>query len=70
MLTNFKYKSFKKVIEDFFHIFYLLQAGTEQFHRAAVKIKRKHFWENAKMKIIIGVVISVVVIIIIVVASQ
>eukprot|EP00093_Oithona_nana_P001526 01526.XXX_5443_5108_1 [CDS] Oithona nana genome sequencing. len=47
-----------------------LQAGTEQFHRAAVKIKRKHFWENAKMKIIIGVVISVVVIIIIVVASQ
>lgn len=51
-------------------MFFLLQAGTEQFHRAAVKIKRKHFWENAKMKIIIGVVISVVVIIIIVVAAQ
>lgn len=46
-----------------------LQAGTEQFHRAAVKIKRKHFWENMKMKIIIGVVIAVVVIIIIIVAS-
>ena len=25
-----------------------LQAGTEQFHRAAVKIKRKKFWENMK----------------------
>ena len=48
----------------------ILQAGTEQFHRAAVKIKRKHFWENMKMKIIIGVVISVVVIIIIIVASS
>ena len=58
------------IIEDIFDFFCILQAGTEQFHRAAVKIKRKHFWENAKMKIIIGVVISVVVIIIIIVASQ
>ena len=46
-----------------------LQEGTEQFHRAAVKIKRKHFWENMKMKIIIGVVISVIIIIIIIVAT-
>ena len=58
------------IIEDIFDFFFIFQAGTEQFHRAAVKIKRKHFWENAKMKIIIGVVISVVVIIIIIVASQ
>ena len=58
------------IIEDIFDFFCIFQAGTEQFHRAAVKIKRKHFWENAKMKIIIGVVISVVVIIIIIVASQ
>ena len=47
-----------------------LQAGTEQFHRAAVKIKRKKFWENMKMKIVIGVVISVLIIIIIIVASS
>ncbi len=46
-----------------------LQAGTEQFHRAAVKIKRKQWWENMKMKIIIGVVIAVIIIIIIIVAS-
>merc|ERR1712008_105746 len=39
-----------------------LQAGTEQFHRAAVKIKRKKFWENMKMKII-GVIIAVIIII-------
>eukprot|EP00095_Tigriopus_kingsejongensis_P012536 snap_masked-scaffold262_size232883-processed-gene-0.10 protein:Tk12536 transcript:snap_masked-scaffold262_size232883-processed-gene-0.10-mRNA-1 annotation:"Synaptobrevin-1" len=38
-----------------------LQEGTEQFHRSAVRIKRKQFWENMKMKIIIGVVISVIV---------
>ncbi len=50
--------------------FLFLQAGTEQFHKAAVKIKRKHFWENMKMKIIIGVVIAVIIIIIIIVASS
>ena len=47
-----------------------LQAGTEQFHRAAEKIKRQKFWENMKMKIVIGVVISVLIIIIIIVASS
>merc|ERR1711944_124829 len=47
-----------------------LKTGTEQFQRAAVKIKRKHFWENMKMKIIIGVVLAVIVIIIIIVASS
>lgn len=45
-----------------------LQAGTEQFHRAAVKIKKKKFWENMKMKIIIGVVLAVIFIIILIVA--
>ena len=40
-----------------------LQEGTEQFHRSAVRIKRKQFWENMKMKIIIGVVAAVVIII-------
>ena len=47
-----------------------LQAGTEQFHRAAVKIKRKKVWENMKMKIIIGVIISVIIIIIIIMATS
>lgn len=45
-----------------------LQAGTEQFHRAAVKIKKKKWWENMKMKIIIGVVIAVIFIIILIAA--
>jgi len=47
-----------------------LHEGTEQFHKAAVRIKKKAFWENMKMKIIIGVVISVIVIAIIIAASQ
>nr|XP_040576064.1 synaptobrevin-1-like [Lepeophtheirus salmonis] len=42
-----------------------LQEGTEQFHRSAVRIKRKQFWQNMKMKIIICVVIFVVLVIII-----
>ena len=47
-----------------------LQAETEQFQKAATRIKKKQFWENMKMKIIIGVVISVVIIIIIIVAKS
>ena len=47
-----------------------LKEGTEQFHRSATRIKKKNFWENMKMKIIIGVVISVVIIIIIIVAKS
>ena len=47
-----------------------LQAGTEQFHRSATRIKKKHFWENMKMKIIIGVVIAVIILIIIIVAAS
>ena len=43
-----------------------LQEGTEQFHRSAVRIKRKQWWENMKMKIIIGVVVAVVLLILIV----
>ena len=46
-----------------------LHEGTEQFHKAAVRIKKKHFWENMKMKIIIGVIIAVILIVIIIVAS-
>lgn len=43
--------------------------GTEQFHLSAQRVRKKQFWENMKMKIIIGVVASVVIIIIIIVAS-
>ncbi len=43
-----------------------LQEGTKQFHASAVRVKRKQFWENMKMKIIIGVIVSVVVIAIII----
>jgi len=46
-----------------------LHEGTEQFHKAAVRIKKKHFWENMKMKIIIGVIILLIIIIIIIAAS-
>ena len=47
-----------------------LLEGTEQFHRSATRIKKKHFWENMKMKIIIGVVIAVIILIIIIVAAS
>ena len=43
-----------------------LQEGTEQFHRSAVRIKRKQFWENMKMKIIIGSVSVIVVLVLII----
>lgn len=41
-------------------------AGTEHFNQ----FKRKKFWENMKMKIIIGVIIAVIIIIIIVMATS
>ena len=47
-----------------------LHEGTEQFHKAAVRIKKKHFWENMKMKIIIGVIIALIIIAIIIAASS
>jgi hypothetical protein len=47
----------------------LIQAGSKKFQEAAGNLKNKHFWENMKMQIIIGVVISVVILIIIIVAT-
>ena len=47
-----------------------LQTGAGNFNQAAVRIQRKYWWENTKMKIIIGVVIAVIVIIIIVAATS
>lgn len=43
-----------------------LQEGASQFQQQAVKLKRKAWWENIKMWIIIGVILLVVILIIIV----
>ncbi|XP_061493705.1 vesicle-associated membrane protein 2-like [Rhineura floridana] len=42
-----------------------LQAGASQFETSAAKLKRKHWWKNCKMMIILGIVCAVIVIIII-----
>ena len=43
-----------------------LQEGSKQFNASAVRVKRKAFWADMKMKIIIGSIISIVVIAIII----
>ncbi|NWU99837.1 VAMP1 protein, partial [Upupa epops] len=42
-----------------------LQAGASQFETSAAKLKRKYWWKNCKMLIILGVVCAVILIIII-----
>ncbi|NWI88180.1 VAMP1 protein, partial [Pitta sordida] len=42
-----------------------LQAGASQFETSAAKLKRKYWWKNCKMMIILGVVCAVILIIII-----
>ena len=44
----------------------LLQEGGSQFQQQAVKHKRKYWWENIKMWLIIGVVLMVIIIIVVV----
>jgi len=43
-----------------------LQEGASQFQQHAVKLKRKYWWENIKMWIVIGVILLAVVIIVVV----
>merc|ERR1711936_592386 len=43
-----------------------LQEGASQFQQQAVKLKRKYWWENVKMWLIIGVILLAVVIIVVV----
>lgn len=43
-----------------------LQEGASQFQQQAVKLKRKYWWENTKMWLIIGVVLLVIIIIVVV----
>ncbi|XP_003226718.3 vesicle-associated membrane protein 2 [Anolis carolinensis] len=43
-----------------------LQAGASQFETSAAKLKRKYWWKNLKMMIILGVICAIVLIVIIV----
>ena len=55
-----------------------LQEGTEQFHRSATRIKKKHFWEHMNMEKVIGgayigwaiIAIILIILIIIIVAAS
>ncbi|NXN20125.1 VAMP1 protein, partial [Indicator maculatus] len=40
-----------------------LQAGASQFETSAAKLKRKYWWKNCKMMVILGVVCAVILII-------
>lgn len=42
-----------------------LQEGASQFQQQAVKLKRKYWWENIKMWLIIGVILLVVIVIVV-----
>ncbi|ESO88872.1 hypothetical protein LOTGIDRAFT_125455, partial [Lottia gigantea] len=42
-----------------------LQAGASQFEASAGKLKRKYWWKNCKMMIILGSIVAVIIIIII-----
>lgn len=43
-----------------------LQAGASQFETSAAKLKRKYWWKNCKMMIVMGVVCSLLFIILII----
>ena len=43
-----------------------LQEGASQFQQQAVKLKRKYWWENVKMWIVIAVVLFIIVIVVVV----
>ena len=48
-----------------------LEEGSHQFQRTSVKLKKKMWWENQKMKLVFaGVAAVVVLIVIILIASQ
>eukprot|EP00062_Callorhinchus_milii_P025731 gi/632987032/ref/XP_007910569.1/ PREDICTED: vesicle-associated membrane protein 2 [Callorhinchus milii] len=43
-----------------------LQAGASQFESSAAKLKRKFWWKNMKMMIVLGVICAIVLIVVIV----
>ncbi|NWS51178.1 VAMP1 protein, partial [Chunga burmeisteri] len=42
-----------------------LQAGASQFESSAAKLKRKYWWKNCKMMIMMGVICAIVVVVIV-----
>ncbi|NWX11500.1 VAMP1 protein, partial [Aegotheles bennettii] len=42
-----------------------LQAGASQFESSAAKLKRKYWWKNCKMMIMMGVICALVVVVIV-----
>lgn len=47
-----------------------LQEGASQFQQHAVKLKRKYWWENVKVWLIIAVIVLMIVIIVVVTTTQ
>ncbi|XP_048460690.1 vesicle-associated membrane protein 2 [Rhincodon typus] len=43
-----------------------LQAGASQFETSAAKLKRKYWWKNCKMMIILGAICAFIIIVIII----
>ncbi|OQR69839.1 synaptobrevin-like [Tropilaelaps mercedesae] len=52
-------------LSDLDHRASALQTGASQFEQSSRKLKRRYWWQNIKMNIIIGSVVAVVLIIII-----
>ncbi|XP_027806881.1 vesicle-associated membrane protein 1 isoform X1 [Marmota flaviventris] len=42
-----------------------LQAGASQFESSAAKLKRKYWWKNCKMMIMLGVICAIIVVVIV-----
>uniref|UniRef100_A0A8D1BGR1 Vesicle associated membrane protein 1 n=1 Tax=Sus scrofa TaxID=9823 RepID=A0A8D1BGR1_PIG len=43
-----------------------LQAGASQFESSAAKLKRKYWWKNCKMMIMLGVICAIIVVVIVI----
>ncbi|XP_072509831.1 vesicle-associated membrane protein 1 isoform X3 [Notamacropus eugenii] len=46
-----------------------LQAGASQFESSAAKLKRKYWWKNCKMMIMLGAICAIIVVIIVTVMT-
>ncbi|XP_026259045.1 vesicle-associated membrane protein 1 isoform X2 [Urocitellus parryii] len=47
-----------------------LQAGASQFESSAAKLKRKYWWKNCKMMIMLGAICAIIVVVIVRVGCQ
>lgn len=43
-----------------------LQVGASQFESSAAKLKRKYWWKNCKMMIMLGAICAIVVVVIVI----